>query len=190
MPEDDENPPPDNKDDDADSHIRRIIDAFNSALTASLSTLAKADISKLNNYSPDDFAVTYCEKPLEVFGIKITNLEIRKEHKSQFYSLPERQQEFVPILRLNELVSKDTRLEVALDAEDGVLEYELVLIYYINGSSHISLDDVKIIEVKKIPGKSGDLMRMIDAYVPLTENITKAVVSALVIEAIKKVLGV
>lgn len=85
--------------DEAKERLERIVNAFNQAMIASLRTLSAIDPVKLGDLTPNDFAQKFCSSPLGVFSISIEELEISKEQKLKFYSLPERQVEFVPVSR-------------------------------------------------------------------------------------------
>ena len=176
---------------DAKTGVEQLITAFNNAMRASLDTITKVSIEKLGGSSPNEFALEYCSQPMAVFGIQIKNLEIRKEQKLKFYSLKERQGEFLPVIKMNEITSSDCRLAVLLTATDALFEYTVSLIYYIGPQREISLDDAKVIEVRPIgETEEGDMIHLSKVYDIVLGSLGKTIISSLIVEAIKKLFGV
>src|SRR5215216_5295185 len=128
----------------------------------------------------------YCSKPLEILGVDLIDAEIRKEEALHFFSLPERQREFFPIVTMRDLRTTK-RFEIIIIAKAWSFEFKMMFFY--NKDNHtVSLDCVKMDEIKAVDRVS-NFMSSIKSFEPFARTVIQGSMAIIILEGIKRVLS-
>jgi hypothetical protein len=173
-----------------DSQLIDIINAFQNSIKASLDTILQTDSQELAEISPQDFIFNYCSTPLEPLDIRILGLEIRKEVQLQFFSLPKRKEKkFVPITTMRDIRDTGRRFQIILHGQSFTIEFKVTLIFIVQDSRRLEVEDIKIDNVKMLKVSSKTLISKVDRLQAFFKPVGQSSVASLMVEGIKRILS-
>jgi hypothetical protein len=173
-----------------DSQLIDIINAFQNSIKASLDTILQTDSQELAEISPQDFIFNYCSTPLEPLDIRILGLEIRKEVQLQFFSLPKRKEKkFVPITTMRDIRDTGRRFQIILHGQSFTIEFKVTLIFIVQDSRRLEVEDIKIDNVKMLKVSSKALISKVDRLQAFFKPVARSSVASLMVEGIKRMLS-
>jgi hypothetical protein len=173
-----------------DSQLIDIINAFQNSIKASLDTILQTDSQELAEISPQDFIFNYCSTPLEPLDIRILGLEIRKEVQLQFFSLPKRKEKkFVPITTMRDIRDTGRRFQIILHGQSFTIEFKVTLIFIVQDSRRLEVEDIKIDNVKMLKVSSKTLISKVDRLQAFFKPVAQSSVASLMVEGIKRMLS-
>jgi hypothetical protein len=173
-----------------DSQLIDIINAFQNSIKASLDTILQTDSQELAEISPQDFIFNYCSTPLELLDIRILGLEIRKEVQLQFFSLPKRKEnKFVPITTMRDIRDTGQRFQIILHGQSFTIEFKATLIFIVQDSRRLEVEDIKIDNVKMLKVSSKALISNVNRLQAFFKPLAQSSVASLMVEGIKRMLS-
>jgi hypothetical protein len=173
-----------------DSQLIDIINAFQNSIKASLDTILQTDSQELAEISPQDFIFNYCSTPLELLDIRILGLEIRKEVQLQFFSLPKRKEKkFVPIITMRDIRDTGRRFQIILHGRSFTIEFKATLIFIVQDSRRLEVEDIKIDNVKMLKVSSKTLISNVNRLQAFFKPLAQSSVASLMVEGIKRMLS-
>ncbi len=173
-----------------DSQLIDIINAFQNSIKASLDTILQTDSQELAEISPQDFIFNYCSTPLELLDIRILGLEIRKEVQLQFFSLPKRKEKkFVPITTMRDIRDTGRRFQIILHGQSFTIEFKVTLIFIVQDSRRLEVEDIKIDNVKMLKVSSKTLISKVDRLQAFFKPVAQSSVASFMVEGIKRMLS-
>src|ERR671922_804590 len=173
-----------------DSQLIDIINAFQNSIKASLDTILQTDSQELAEISPQDFIFNYCSTPLELLDIRILGLEIRKEVQLQFFSLPKRKEKkFVPIITMRDIRDTGRRFQIILHGRSFTIEFKAILIFIVQDSRRLEIEDIKIDNVKMLKVSSKTLISNVNRLQAFFKPLAQSSVASLMVEGIKRMLS-
>jgi hypothetical protein len=173
-----------------DSQLIDIINAFQNSIKASLDTILQTDSQELAEISPQDFIFNYCSTPLELWDIRILGLEIRKEVHLQFFSLPKRKEnKFVPITTMRDIRDTGRRFQIILHGRSFTIEFKATLIFIVQDSRRLEVEDIKIDNVKMLKVSSKTLISNVNRLQAFFKPLAQSSVATLMVEGIKRMLS-
>jgi hypothetical protein len=175
-----------------DSQLMDIINAFQNSIKASLDTILQIDSQELAEISPQDFIFNYCSTALAQLDIQVLGLEIRKEVQLQFFGLPKRKEnkKFVPITTMRDI--HDTgrrRFQIALHGQSFSIEFKATLIFIVQDSRTLEVEDIKIDDVKMLKDSSKTLISMVKRLLACFKPVAQSSVASLMVEGVKRMLS-
>jgi hypothetical protein len=173
-----------------DSQLIDIINAFQNSIKASLDTILQTDSQELAEISPQDFIFKYCSTPLELLDIRILGLEIRKEVQLQFFSLPKRKEKkFVPITTMRDIRDTGRRFQIILHGRSFTIEFKATLIFIVQDSKRLEVEDIKIDNIKMLKVSSKTLISNVNRLQAFFKPLAQSSVTSLMVEGIKRMLS-
>jgi hypothetical protein len=174
-----------------DSQLIDIINAFQNCIKASLDTILQFDSQELSEISPQDFIFNYCSAPLEPLDIRVLGLEIRKEVTLQFFSLPQRKEKkkFVPITTMRDIRDTGRRFQITLHGQSFTIEFKATLIFIVQDSRALEVEDIKIDNVKMLKDSSKTLIFKVKRIRAFFKPVAQSSVASLIVEGIKRMLS-
>jgi hypothetical protein len=173
-----------------DRQLIDIINAFQNSIKASLDTILQTDSQELAEISPQDFIFNYCSTPLELLDIRILGLEIRKEAQLQFFSLPKRKEKkFVPITTMRDIRDTGRRFQIILYGRSFTIEFKAILIFIVQDSRRLEVEDIKIDNVKMLKVSSKNLISNVNRLQAFFKPLAQSSVASLMVEGIKRMLS-
>lgn len=173
-----------------DSQLIDIINAFQNSIKASLDTILQTDSQELAEISPQDFIFNYCSTALELLDIRILGLEIRKEVQLQFFSLPKRKEnKFVPITTMRDIRDTGRRFQIILHGRSFTIEFKATLIFIVQDSRRLEVEDIKIDNVKMLKVSSKTLISNVNRLQAFFKPLAQSSVASLMVEGIKRMLS-
>jgi hypothetical protein len=178
-------------DDPVDSQLIDIINAFQNSIKASLDTVLQIDSHELAEISPQDFIFNYCSTPLEPLDIRVLGLEIRKEVQLQFFGLPKRKEnkKFVPITTMRDIRDTGRRFQITLHGQSFTIEFKATLIFIVQDSRTLEIEDIKIDNVKMLKDSSKTLISKVKRLEVFFKPVAQSSVASLMVEGIKRMLS-
>jgi hypothetical protein len=178
-------------DDPIDSQLVDIINAFQNSIKASLDTILQIDSQELAEISPQDFIFNYCSTPLEPLDIRILGLEIQKEVQLQFFGLPKRKEnkKFIPITTMRDIRDTGRRFQIILHGQSFTIEFKATLIFIVQDSKTLEVEDIKIDNVKMLKGSSKTLISKVKRLKVFFKPVAQSSVASLMVEGIKRMLS-
>ena len=174
-----------------DSQLMDIINAFQNSIKASLDTILQIDSQELAEISPQDFIFNYCSTALAQLDIQILGLEIRKEVQLQFFGLPKRKEnkKFVPIRTMRDIHDTGRRFQIALHGQSFSIEFKATLIFIVQDSRTLEVEDIKIDDVKMLKDSSKTLISMVKRLLAFFKPVAQSSVASLMVEGVKRMLS-
>jgi hypothetical protein len=174
-----------------DSQLIDIINAFQNSIKASLETVLQIDSQELAEISPQDFIFNYCSTPLEPLDIRVLGLEIRKEVQLQFFGLPKRKEnkKFVPITTMRDIRDTRRRFQITLHGQSFTIEFKATLIFIVQDSRTLEIEDIKIDNVKMLKDSSKTLISKVKRLEVFFKPVAQSSVASLMVEGIKRMLS-
>lgn len=178
-------------DNSVDSHLMDIINAFQNSIKASLDTILQIDSQELAEISPQDFIFNYCSKALEQLDIQVLGLEIRKEVQLQFFGLPKRKEnkKFVPITTMRDIHDTGQRFQIALHGQSFSIEFKATLIFIVQDTRTLEVEDIKIDNVKMLKDNSKTLISKVKRLLAFFKPVAQSSVASLMVEGVKRMLS-
>lgn len=168
-----------------------IINAFYNSIRASLDTILQTDSQQLAILSPRDFIFHFCSTPLEPLGIQVLDVEIEREAQLHFSSLPERQNEFLPVRTMRE-IRDSRRFQVSLHARSPPIEFRASLFFIVQSPKNVGVEEIKIESVELVrqhPRGINSIVLTADRLEQFFRPIAQSSIAALIVEGIKRVLS-
>lgn len=174
-----------------DSQLMDIINAFQNSIKASLDTILQIDSQELAEISPQDFIFNYCSTALEQLDIQVLGLEIRKEVQLQFFGLPKRKEnkKFVPITTMRDIHDIGRRFQIALYGQSFSIEFKATLIFIVQDSRTLEVEDIKIDDVKMLKDSSKTLTSKVKRLRAFFKPVAQSSVASLMVEGVKRMLS-
>lgn len=174
-----------------DSQLMDIINAFQNSIKASLDTILQIDSQELAEISPQDFIFNYCSTALAQLDIQVLGLEIRKEVQLQFFGLPKRKEnkKFVPITTMRDIHDTGRRFQIALRGQSFSIEFKATLIFIVQDSRTLEVEDIKIDDVKMLKDSSKTLISMVKRLLAFFKPVARSSVASLMVEGVKRMLS-
>jgi hypothetical protein len=175
-----------------DSQLMDIINAFQNSIKASLDTILQIDSQELAEISPQDFIFNYCSTALAQLDIQLLGLEIRKEVQLQFFGLPKRKEnkKFVPITTMRDIYDTGRRrFQIALHGQSFSIEFKATLIFIVQDSRTLEVEDIKIDDVKMLKDSSKTLISMVKRLLAFFKPVAQSSVASLMVEGVKRMLS-
>jgi|SRR5215212_2005373 len=174
-----------------DSQLMDIINAFQNSIKASLDTILQIDSQELAEISPQDFIFNYCSTLLEPLDIRILGLEIQKEVQLQFFGLPKRKEnkKFISITTMRDIRDTGRRFQIMLHGQSFTIEFEATLIFIVQDSKTLEVEDIKIDNVKMLKGSSKTLISKVKRLKVFFKPVAQSSVASLMVEGIKRMLS-
>ena len=174
-----------------DSQLMDIINAFQNSIKASLDTILQIDSQELAEISPQDFIFNYCSTALAQLDIQVLGLEIRKEVQLQFFGLPKRKEnkKFVPITTMRDIHDTGRRFQIALRGQSFSIEFKATLIFIVQDSRTLEVEDIKIDDVKMLKDSSKTLISMVKRLLAFFKPVAQSSVASLMVEGVKRMLS-
>ena len=174
-----------------DSQLMDIINAFQNSIKASLDTILQIDSQELAEISPQDFTFNYCSTALEQLDIQVLGLEIRKEVQLQFFGLPKRKEnkKFVPITTMRDIHDTGRRFQIALHEQSFSMEFKATLIFIVQDSRTLEVEDIKIDDVKMLNDSSKTLTSKVKRLRAFFKPVAQSSVASLMVEGVKRMLS-
>ena len=174
-----------------DSQLMDIINAFQNSIKASLDTILQIDSQELAEISPQDFIFNYCSTALAQLDIQVLGLEIRKEVQLQFIGLPKRKEnkKFVPITTMRDIHDTGRRFQIALRGQSFSIEFKATLIFIVQDSRTLEVEDIKIDDVKMLKDSSKTLISMVKRLLAFFKPVAQSSVASLIVEGVKRMLS-
>jgi hypothetical protein len=174
-----------------DSQLMDIINAFQNNIKASLDTILQTDSQELAEISPQDFIFNYCSTALEQLDIQVLGLEIHKEVQLQFFGLPKRKEnkKFVPITTMRDIHDTGRRFQIALHGQSFSIEFKATLIFIVQDSRTLEVEDIKIDDVKMLKDSSKTLISMVKRLLSFFKPVAQSSVASLMVEGVKRMLS-
>jgi hypothetical protein len=175
-----------------DSQLMDILNAFQNSIKASLDTILQIDSQELAKISPQDFIFNYCSTPLKLLDIQVLGLEIRKEVQLQFFSLPKlkEKKKFVPITTMRDI--RDTgrrRFQITLHGQSFTIEFKASLVFIVQDSRTLEVEDIKIDNVKLLKDSSKTLISKVKRLHAFFKPVAQSSIASLMVEGIKRMLS-
>ena len=174
-----------------DSQLMDIINAFQNSIKASLDTILQIDSQELAEISPQDFIFNYCSTALAQLDIQVLGLEIRKEVQLQFFGLPKRKEnkKFVPITTMRDIHDTGRRFQIALRGQSFSIEFKATLIFIVQDSRTLEVEDIKIDDVKMLNDSSKTLTSKVKRLRAFFKPVAQSSVASLMVEGVKRMLS-
>ena len=174
-----------------DSQLMDIINAFQNSIKASLDTILQIDSQELAEISPQDFIFNYCSTALAQLDIQVLGLEIRKEVQLQFFGLPKRKEnkKFVPITTMRDIHDTGRRFQIALRGQSFSIEFKATLIFIVQDSRTLEVEDIKIDDVKMLKDSSKTLISKVKRLRAFFKPVAQSSVASLMVEGVKRMLS-
>ena len=174
-----------------DSQLMDIINAFQNSIKASLDTILQIDSQELAEISPQDFIFNYCSTALAQLDIQVLGLEIRKEVQLQFFGLPKRKEnkKFVPITTMRDIHDTGRRFQIALRGQSFSIEFKATLIFIVQDSRTLEVEDIKIDDVKMLKDSSKTLTSKVKRLRAFFKPVAQSSVASLMVEGVKRMLS-
>lgn len=174
-----------------DSQLMDIINAFQNSIKASLDTILQIDSQELAEISPQDFIFNYCSTALEQLDIQVLGLEIRKEVQLQFFGLPKRKEnkKFVPITTMRDIRDRGRRFQIILHGRSFTIEFKATLIFIVQDSRTLEVEDIKIDDVKMLKDSSKTLTSKVKRLRAFFKPVAQSSVASLMVEGVKRMLS-
>jgi hypothetical protein len=178
-------------DNPVDSRLMDIINAFQNSIKASLDTILQIDSQELAEISPQDFIFNYCSTPLEPLDIRVLGLEIRKEVHFHFFGLPKRKEKkkFVPITTMRDIRDTGRRFQITLHGRSFTIEFKATLIFIVQDSRTLEVEDIKIDNVKMLKDSSKTLISKVKRLQVFFKPVAQSSVASLMVEGIRRMLS-
>jgi hypothetical protein len=178
-------------DNPVDSQLIDIINSIQNSIKASLDTVLQIDSHELAEISPQDFIFNYCSTPLEPLDIRVLGLEIRKEVQLQFFGLPKRKEnkKFVPITTMRDIRDTGRRFQITLHGQSFTIEFKATLIFIVQDSRTLEIEDIKIDNVKMLKDSSKTLISKVKRLEVFFKPVAQSSVASLMVEGIKRMLS-
>ncbi len=177
-------------DNPVDNQLIDTINVIQNSIKASLDTIFQIDSQELAEISPQDFIFNYCSTPLEPLDIRVLGLEIRKEVQLQFFSLPKRKEKkFVPITTMRDIRDTGQRFQIILYGQSFAIEFKVTLIFIVQDSRRLEVEDIKIDNVNMLKVSSKTLISKVNRLQAFFKPVAQSSVANLMIEGIKRMLS-
>ena len=178
-------------DNPVDSQLMDIINAFQNSIKASLDTILQIDSQELAEISPQDFIFNYCSTPLEPLDIRVLGLEIRKEVQLQFFGMSKRKEKkkFVPITTMRDIRDTGRRFQITLHGQSFTIEFKATLIFIVQDSRILEVEDIKIDNVKMLKDSSKTVISKVKRLQVFFKSVAQSSVATLIVEGIRRMLS-
>jgi len=174
-----------------DSQLRDIINAFQNSIKACVNTALQIDSKEFDEISPKDYLLNYCSTSLEALDIRVLGLEIWKEVQLQFFGLPKGKEhkKFVPITTMRDIRDTRRRFQITMHGQSFTIGFKCRLIFHIQGSSTLEIEDIKIDNVKMLRDSSKSLISGVNRLGAFFKPVAQSSVASLMLEGIKRMLS-